>query len=68
MEGILDKIESGKTQGAELMCGGQRLGDKGWFVNPTVFAGVEDHMRIAKEEIFGPVMSIFKFGSAEEAI
>lgn len=50
------------------MCGGSRMGDKGWFVNPTVFAGVQDDMRIAKEEIFGPVMSILKFGEVEEVI
>ena len=45
-----------------------KVGDKGYFVEPTVFADVEDDMTIAKEEIFGPVMSIFKFSDEEEAI
>ena len=40
----------------------------GFFIQPTVFADVEDHMRIAKEEIFGPVQSIIKFSTVEEAI
>ena len=44
-------IRSGKEQGAKLMCGGQRHGDKGYFIQPTVFADVEDHMTIAKEEV-----------------
>jgi len=61
-------IESGKKEGAKLECGGSRHGDKGYFVKPTVFSGVKDNMRIAKEEIFGPVQSILKFDSLEEAI
>ena len=50
---ILDLIDSGKKEGAKLECGGERHGDKGFFVQPTVFSGVEDDMRIAKEEVRG---------------
>ncbi|XP_054724447.1 aldehyde dehydrogenase 1A1-like [Uloborus diversus] len=65
---IFDLIESGKKEGAKLECGGGRHGSKGYFVQPTVFSNVQDHMRIAKEEIFGPVMQIFKFKTLDEAI
>lgn len=65
---ILGYIESGQKQGAKLMCGGSRCGNKGFFVQPTVFADVTDDMTIAKEEIFGPVMSILKFKTVEEVI
>ena len=44
-------IESGKTEGATLQCGGTRFGDKGYFIKPTVFSDVTDNMRIAKEEV-----------------
>ena len=56
-------IESGKKEGAKLMCGGERVGDNGYFVEPTVFADVQDNMKIAEEEIFGPVMSIIRFAA-----
>ena len=48
---ILDMIESGKKEGARLQCGGERHGDKGYFVKPTVFSDVTDEMRIAREEV-----------------
>ena len=50
------------------MAGGGRVGDKGYFVQPTVFGDVTDEMKIAKEEIFGPVMSILKFKDADEVL
>jgi len=65
---VLELIDSGKKEGAKLMCGGARLGEKGYFVQPTVFADVNDNMRIAKEEIFGPVQQIIKFKTLEEVI
>jgi len=65
---ILDLIESGKKEGANLVCGGSRVGDKGYFIQPTVFANVDENMRIAKEEIFGPVQQIMKFKTMDEAI
>jgi len=65
---IQDLIKSGVEEGAKLMCGGNTYGDKGYFIQPTVFADVEDHMRIAKEEIFGPVQQILKFKTIDEVI
>jgi acyl-CoA reductase-like NAD-dependent aldehyde dehydrogenase len=61
-------IDSGKKEGATLVTGGSRWGDKGYYIQPTIFSDVKDDMRIAKEEIFGPVQSIFKFHTIEEAI
>ena len=63
----MDYIESGMRDGANLLHGGKSIGDKGYFIEPTVFE-VQDDMTIAKEEIFGPVMSIMKFKSIEEVI
>lgn len=65
---ILDLIQSGIDQGATLQCGGKAGPDSGFFVQPTVFSDVTDDMRIAKEEIFGPVMQIMKFSTHEEVI
>eukprot|EP01100_Stratorugosa_tubuloviscum_P006432 TRINITY_DN277_c0_g1_i2.p1 TRINITY_DN277_c0_g1~~TRINITY_DN277_c0_g1_i2.p1 ORF type:complete len:528 (+),score=274.24 TRINITY_DN277_c0_g1_i2:78-1661(+) len=65
---IMGYIESGKQQGAKLVAGGSRVGEKGYFIEPTIFADVQDNMLIAKEEIFGPVLSIIKFKSIEEVI
>ena len=48
---ILDLIESGKKEGAKLECGGERHGQRGYFIQPTVFSDVKDDMRIAKEEV-----------------
>ncbi len=48
------QINSGKKDGAKLEAGGERAHSKGYFIKPTVFSGVTDQMRIAKEEIFGP--------------
>jgi aldehyde dehydrogenase (NAD+) len=63
---ILKYIEYGKKDGAKLVCGGNRHGDKGYFVEPTLFTGVKDEMRIATDEIFGPVMSVLKFSDVDE--
>ncbi|RDD40374.1 Retinal dehydrogenase 2 [Trichoplax sp. H2] len=68
MKKILELIDSGKAEGADMKCGGSRHGDQGYFVQPTVFADVKDDMRFAKEEIFGPVMQIFKFSTIDEVI
>ncbi|XP_074064422.1 aldehyde dehydrogenase 1A1-like [Macrotis lagotis] len=65
---ILDLIESGKKEGAKLECGGGPWGEKGYFIQPTVFSNVTDEMRIAKEEIFGPVQQIMKFKTIDEVI
>src|SRR5699024_6194853 len=65
---VLGYIEKGKEEGARLLVGGSRKGDKGYFVEPTIFADVKDDMTIAREEIFGPVMSVFVFDEVEEVI
>ena len=65
---VMGLIESGKKEGAKLECGGKRVGDTGFFIEPTVFSDVKDDMRIAKEEIFGPVMQILKFKTIDEVI
>uniref|UniRef100_A0A8C0CTG0 Aldehyde dehydrogenase 1A1 n=1 Tax=Balaenoptera musculus TaxID=9771 RepID=A0A8C0CTG0_BALMU len=65
---ILDLIESGKKEGAKLEYGGSAMEDRGLFIKPTVFSEVTDTMRIAKEEIFGPVQPILKFKNIEEVI
>jgi aldehyde dehydrogenase (NAD+) len=65
---VLGYIESGREQGAHLCMGGHRFGHRGYFVEPTVFDDVTDDMKIAQEEIFGPVMSIISFKDAEEVI
>merc|ERR1712240_246618 len=68
MRKILGYVESGKQQGAKLLTGGNQYGDKGYFVQPTVFGDVTDDMTICKEEIFGPVQSIQKVKNMDEAI
>jgi aldehyde dehydrogenase (NAD+) len=72
MKSVLDYVGIGKQDGATLMCGGERATggdlDKGYFVRPTLFANVTNDMRIAREEIFGPVLSVLKYGSEDEAV
>ncbi|OZF06192.1 aldehyde dehydrogenase [Rhodococcus sp. 14-2470-1a] len=67
---VLDYIEVGKAEGARLVTGGGRPAglDKGWYVEPTLFADVTNDMRIAQEEIFGPVVVVIPFDDVEEAI
>ncbi|KAL5278125.1 ALDH2 family protein [Megaselia abdita] len=68
MDKILNLIETGKKQGANLVAGGKRSDQAGYFVEPTVFANVKDDMTIATEEIFGPVQQIIRFKSLDEVI
>lgn len=63
---ILRYIKSGQSEGATCATGGQRRGGRGFFIEPTVFTNVQDDMKIAREEIFGPVMSILKFSDVNE--
>ena len=65
---VMHYIGLGRQQGAKLVCGGDRVGNKGYFVQPTVFADVKDEMKIAEEEIFGPVMSIIPFKGLDEVV
>lgn len=72
MDTVIRYIECGQEEGARLVCGGCRLTggayDKGFYVAPTIFADVDNSMRIAREEIFGPVLSVIKFSTEEEAV
>ncbi|RQR32191.1 MULTISPECIES: aldehyde dehydrogenase [Burkholderia] len=71
LERVMSYVRVGAEEGAELVCGGERLGGPfadGYFVTPTVFANVDNRMRIAQEEIFGPVLSVIPFDTIEEAI
>ena len=68
LDRVLGYIEKGKAEGAEVLTGGGRFGDRGYYVEPTVFAGVRDDMVIAQEEIFGPVMSVLPFKTVDEVI
>ena len=65
---ILSYIDKGKSEGAQCLTGGRRFGNTGFFVEPTVFANVTDDMSIARDEIFGPVLSILPFKTTEEII
>ncbi|KAK2442840.1 aldehyde dehydrogenase family 2 member B4, mitochondrial [Trifolium repens] len=67
-EKIPHYIRSGVESNATLECGGNRIGTKGFFVQPTVFSNVQDDMKIAKDEIFGPVQTILKFKDNDEVI
>ncbi len=72
LEKVLKYIDIAKSEGATPLLGGQRpsspeCGD-GWFVEPTIFSGVKNSMRIAQEEVFGPVLSIIPFTDEEEAL
>jgi len=65
---VMGYIDSGKKEKATLATGGGRVGDKGYFIEPTVFTDVKDDMKIAREEIFGPVMTILKFKDMDEVV
>ncbi len=65
---VMGYIDAGKREGAKMLCGGNRSGAKGYFIEPTVFDNVTDDMKIAREEIFGPVMNILKFKDVDEVI
>lgn len=67
-ERIMDYIKTGKQEGATIAQGGERHGDKGYYIQPTLFTDVTGDMKIAKEEIFGPVVTIQKFKDIDEAI
>jgi acyl-CoA reductase-like NAD-dependent aldehyde dehydrogenase len=71
LDKVLSYIDVGRGEGAELLHGGERLGgelENGYFMQPSVFGGVTNEMRIAREEIFGPVLSILPFDDVDEAV
>jgi len=65
---VLGYIDVGKGEGAKLVAGGGRIGERGFFVQPTIFADVDNRMRIAQEEIFGPVASVIPIDGVDEAV
>ena len=71
MQTVLGYIESGKKEGAKLIAGGNRVsvdGGKGFFIEPTIFGGVKNDMKIAQEEIFGPVLATLSFDDVDQVI
>lgn len=71
MQTVLGYIEAGKSEGAKLIAGGKRVsvdGGKGFFIEPTVFGGVSNDMKIAQEEIFGPVLATLTFDDVDEVV
>ena len=67
LERVKKYVAIGQEEGAELVLGGHQVGDTGYFHEPTVFTGVRNDMRIAQEEIFGPVMGILPFSTEDDA-
>lgn len=65
---ILGYIDSGKQEGAKLVTGGERCGKRGYFVKPTIFDAVDNNMKIAREEIFGPVVSAITFDDVSDMV
>jgi aldehyde dehydrogenase (NAD+) len=65
---VMGYIESGQREGAKMLCGGHRIGERGYFIEPTVFDNVNDGMQVAQEEIFGPVMSVIPFKDISEVV
>lgn len=68
MQRVLDYVDIGVREGATLVTGGARVGNRGYFVSPTVFADVGHDMRISQEEIFGPVVSVLRFSDEADAL
>jgi aldehyde dehydrogenase (NAD+) len=65
---IMQYIDKGQAEGANLVTGGKRVGDRGFFIEPTIFSGVDDKMSIATDEIFGPVLSVLTFDDMDDMI
>jgi len=68
MNRVLSYIDIGRNEGAKVVAGGARATDKGYYVQPTVFAGVEHEMRVSQEEIFGPVATVIRFKDDDDAL
>ncbi|MBT7590648.1 MAG: aldehyde dehydrogenase family protein [Candidatus Scalindua sp.] len=68
LDKILGYIDVGKQEGAKLVTGGERCGEKGYFIRPTIFDAVDNNMKIAREEIFGPVVSALTFDDVDEVV
>jgi aldehyde dehydrogenase (NAD+) len=68
LDRVLGYVDIARNEGASVTVGGERIGTRGYFMKPTVLEGVTNNMRVAQEEIFGPVASVIRFENAEEAI
>lgn len=68
LDRVMGYVQIGIDEGASLVAGGQRCDRPGYFMEPTILAGCEDHMRVVREEIFGPVVAVQKFEDADEVI
>lgn len=68
LDKILGYVDIGKGEGASLVTGGERAFNKGYFVKPTIFADVKEDMKIVKDEIFGPVVTVSKFKTVDEVV
>lgn len=68
MESVLGYVDRARGDGAEAAAGGGRQGSEGWFVRPTVLTGVRDEMEVAREEVFGPVLSVLAFDEEDEVL
>ncbi|MDQ3020296.1 MAG: aldehyde dehydrogenase family protein [Bacteroidota bacterium] len=67
-DSVMDYIKIGKEEGAEVLVGGNKSGDKGLYIEPTVFINADNKMRISQEEIFGPVVTLIKFKDDDDAV
>lgn len=67
-ERVMNYINIGKAEGAEVLTGGKRAGEKGYYIEPTVFVNADNKMKHVQEEIFGPVISVMKFKDDDEAV
>jgi phenylacetaldehyde dehydrogenase len=68
LDRVTGYVESGRAEGARVLSGGERLGERGYFFAPTVLADVDPSMKVVREEIFGPVLGVMPFGTPEEAV
>lgn len=67
-EKVLDYVAIARGEGAQCVLGGERIDRKGWFVQPTIFTDVTNQMRIAREEVFGPILSVIRFKDEADAL
>ncbi|HMS32528.1 MAG TPA: aldehyde dehydrogenase family protein [Ignavibacteria bacterium] len=67
-DSVMGYIKTGKDEGAEILTGGNKYGDKGFYIEPTVFVNCNNKMKISQEEIFGPVVTLLKFKDDDEAV
>ncbi|MBW0560408.1 hypothetical protein O181_100123 [Austropuccinia psidii MF-1] len=65
---IMGHIQSGKAEGAKCLLGGNRFGNEGYFIEPTIFTNVQPNMKICREEIFGPVIIVNKFKDEDDVV